>query len=496
MSKVIWPKASPQRVARSLEAHAVIGLSISCLIYILVVTGTLSVFNHELQRWEQPHVPEMLDISPAAAEQAALAVFNSEDEPTTHLFINFPQPDLPRTVITTDTQAFFVDQDGLIADEESFPWTQFLLDLHYYLHLPHILGLTVVGAIGAMLIGLSLSGFLAHPRVFRDAFTFRKGAGRLTLADLHNRLSVWTAPFHISNALTGAMLGLASILAFALAAARFDGDFQQVFDPVFGAEPALSGDAGEVADLGAALTHFRAEYPELELVYAIVHDPTAEGQHTQLIAEHPTRLIFGDYYNYDADGVFLGNTGISDGTLGQQIAGSVYNVHFGNWGGLPIKLAYGAFGIMLSVITASGLGIYFTKRAEKGRPAPRLEGAWEGVIWGVPLALAATLVAAIAGAAGPAVLVGGFWSITLGSSVFGCFVGKQQARSWLPIMISALIAAVVLSHMARFGTAAFSSAGLPVSQTLVATAVVFALPFLKRRLRPRPRLEAVSTPAE
>ncbi|MEM7741402.1 MAG: PepSY domain-containing protein, partial [Pseudomonadota bacterium] len=158
MSKTLWPKASPRRVAKSLEAHAVIALAVSSLIYILVITGTLSVFNHEFQRWEQPSAPEMLDIAPGAAERAALAVFNSEDEPSTHLFINFPQPDLPRTVITTDTQAFFVDKDGLVWGEERFVWTQFLLDLHYYLHLPHVWGLTVVGALGGMLSGVSLSG--------------------------------------------------------------------------------------------------------------------------------------------------------------------------------------------------------------------------------------------------------------------------------------------------------------------------------------------------
>ena len=158
MTKTIWPKASSKRVSKSLEAHSVLALAVSALIYILVVSGTASVFNREFQRWEQPNAPEMAAISPLAAERAALTVFKSEPTPTTHLYINHPQPDLPRTVITTDTQAFFAEADGSIALPEHFPWTQFLLDLHYYLHLPQILGLTVVGALGAMLIGLSGSG--------------------------------------------------------------------------------------------------------------------------------------------------------------------------------------------------------------------------------------------------------------------------------------------------------------------------------------------------
>ena len=35
--------------------------------------------------------------------------------------------------------------------------------------------------------------------------------------------------------------------------------------------------------------------------------------------------------------------------LGQQIAASIYNLHFGNFGGLPVKLAYIVFGIALTL---------------------------------------------------------------------------------------------------------------------------------------------------
>ncbi|MEM9707019.1 MAG: PepSY-associated TM helix domain-containing protein, partial [Pseudomonadota bacterium] len=259
----IWPKASSDRVARALDAHSALALAIGGVLYILAVTGTLSVFNLELQRWEQPGAPEMAAIAPSAAEAAARLVFESEDTPTTHLYINFPQPGLPRTVITTDTQAFYATADGRIAGEESFPWTQFLLDLHYYLHLPHTLGIIVVGAFGALLLGLSLSGFLAHPRIFRDAFTFRRGAGRLTLADVHNRLSVWTAPFHIANALTGAILGLATILAFTIAGARFDGDTAAVFSPIFGGEAPIQEGPSPLAEIAGPLDFMATAYPSV-----------------------------------------------------------------------------------------------------------------------------------------------------------------------------------------------------------------------------------------
>lgn len=456
------PKQSAIRVAKAHKAHSLIAVIFGALIYILAVTGTLSVFNHELQRWEQPDAPEIARIDPQAAERAALAVFEAEERKSTHLYINFPQEDLPRTVITTDTQAFFARSDGTIAGAEAFPWTQFLLDLHYYLHLPSTLGLTVVGALGALLVALSFSGLLAHPRIFRDAFRFRRGAGRLTMIDLHNRLGVWTLPFHFSNALTGAILGLASVLALAIAAAGFEGDTNAVFDPVFGADPEPQEASAPVARIAGPIAFMEREYPRLDLTHFVLHDPGTAGQRSSIIAEHPDRLIFGDYYNFDAAGSYLGNVGISDGTIGQQVTGSVYNVHFGNWGGLPVKLAYLVFGLSLCLVVASGLNIYFGRREANGKPAPRLAGAWQGVVWGAPAMLAAALAASLLGLPS-GVLVGTFWNGLAVMVAAGSAIGALQARLLGIAMTVATLMTSLALYFAKFGAAAFSEAGLPVS---------------------------------
>ena len=494
MSSPIWPKSSPVRVSRSLSAHTAIGLALSALIYILVVTGTLSVFNREFQRWEQPAAPEMSAIAPEAAARAATAVFESEETPSTHLYINFPRPDLPRTVITTDTQAVFATATGEIAGPEHFPWTQFLLDLHYYLHLPHTLGIIFVGALGAFLLALSLSGFMAHPRIFRDAFTFRRGEGRLPLADLHNRLSVWTAPFHIINTLTGAVLGLSTILAFAIAAASFDGDTGKVFSPIFGEEPAENEAPAPMAEIAGPLAWMAETHPDLQPTYFILHDPGTAGQHVNMIAAHADRLIFGEYYNFDAAGNYLGNTGLSDGTAGQQIAGSIYNLHFGSWGGLPVKLAYGLFGLSLSFIVATGLNIYFHRCREHGRPAPKLAAAWAGTVWGVPAALSFSLLLSVCGIAGGAGLVLAFWlgliaiAATCATSANAALCGRS-----LRIGTALLLCLSVVVHSARNVEAIGQASLMPVSLGLLLCAGVLA--WSARDLRPARRRQLTS-PAE
>ncbi|MEM1052379.1 MAG: PepSY-associated TM helix domain-containing protein [Pseudomonadota bacterium] len=475
------PKSSAIRVARSLEAHSLVAVVFGALIYILAVTGTLSVFNHEFQRWERPDIPEMASISPEAAEKAALTVFESEETPTTHLYINFPMADLPRTVITTDTQAFYANAEGTIAGPEEFVWTQFVLDLHYYLHfneisalglLASVVGLTLVGALGALLLGLSFSGLLAHPRIFRDAFTFRRSAGRLTTVDMHNRLSVWTLPFHFTNALTGSILGLASILALVIAAVGFNNDTGAVFEPIFGGEPDPVEGEASVADIAGPLHYMAREYPDLAPTYFILHDPGTAGQHSTVIAEHSDRLIFGEYYNFTAAGDYEGNVGISDGTVGQQLTGAVYNVHFGNWGGLPVKLAYLGFGIGLCVIVASGLSLYFAKREINGRPAPRLAAMWSAIVWGTPALLAVMLIAAMLGWEGGA-LASLFWislAIVLGGA------SRSTARAVKPVCQLATGIALILAlsiYVSRYGSLAVSDAGMSITLVIAATALGF-----------------------
>ncbi|MEM7004469.1 MAG: PepSY-associated TM helix domain-containing protein [Pseudomonadota bacterium] len=396
MSGTLWPKASPLRVAKALEAHSAIAIAVSGLIYLLCISGVLSIFNHELQRWEQPSAEEMSTIDPQALQLAAHSVLEAESGRTSHFYVQLPTWDMPRTVISTDTQSVFANSDGSIGLAEHHPWTQFVLDLHYYLHLPATAGLIAVGILGVMLLALGISGMLAHPRIFKDAFRFRIGGNsRLTQADLHNRLSVWTSPFLIASALSGAMLGLAGLISMSVANADYEGDVFAVFGAVFGEEPDENNASAPLANIAAAVEYVSTRYPETELTYVILHEPETAGQHLQILAEHPDRLSFGEYYNFEANGTFIGDVGMTSGEVGQQIAASAYRLHFGSFGGMPIKLAYAVFGTALAFIVSAGLNIYFMKRVERGRAAPRLEAIWTGLAWGAPLGLMLCLVASL-----------------------------------------------------------------------------------------------------
>lgn len=409
------PLFAKDTVRRGVAAHSAIGLICCALLYLICVTGTAIVLYEEWQRFEQPGAPEMQAIAPQAVDAAIANVAASEatGEPTTHLFVHMPTDALPRTTITTDTQAVHIDGTGAIAVPEQNAWAEFLLALHYRLNLPAVWGMTLVGLFGAMIVALAVSGIVAHPRIFRDAFRLRaRRRDDVATLDWHNRLAVWTLPFALAMALTGAMIGLFYISGASLAQTAYGGDGDAALAPVFGAEPEADDTPAPLPRVAPVLRHMAREYPAVRVSYVILHDPGTRGQHIQVVGEHDRRLIFGEYYAFAADGTFHGTTGLADGTLGQQFAASIYNLHFGNYGGVPVKIAYILFGIALSAVVATGTFIWLDKQARKGRPRRTIRAGWWGVTIGVPVAIGVTLIARLIwGNEAPFVAI--FWIATL-----------------------------------------------------------------------------------
>lgn len=385
------PEAST--VKNALSAHAAVGLLAGALLYIVCLAGTVLVFYEEWQRIEQPG-PEMQAIAPEALQRAGQAMLASEPGgKTTHLYFELPAEHFPRAAVHTDTRSIRLDAAGNLNGPVETDWSTFLYALHYELTVENLLGITIVGALGAMMLALSISGVIAHPRIFRDAFRLRaRDGGGVGLADWHNRLSVWTLPFIVAISLSGAVIGLGSLVVYGVAERWYGGDTEAAYAPVFGGEGKPDPAPAPMPDIAGPLRYMQAHHPEVAITYLVVHDPRTRGQHVQLIGEHQRRLIFGEYYNFDAAGRFAGTAGLADGRLGQQAAASNYNLHFGNYGGLPVKIAYFLLGLALTAICATGTYIWLGKRRRRGHNEPRLYAAWDAVVWGTPFALAMTLV--------------------------------------------------------------------------------------------------------
>lgn len=148
---------------------------------------------------------------------------------------------------------------------------------------------------------------------------------------------------------------------------------------------------------------------------------------------------------------------------------STYNLHFGNYAGLPVELAYIGFGLALAVITATGTTLWLCRRQRKGFDTRRLSAMWIVVVWDIPLALLLTAWLRFLG--GPdKPLVATFWiGLALALAVAAVrpeIVSERTARKVLAIATGA----TGLAHVVAFRS--FDPGNLAIDLVLVVSALL------------------------
>lgn len=457
---------NPTLVKQALTSHSWIGLLTGVLMYLVCLSGTLVVFGPYMTRWEQPEAPVYESISPRVLDRAYENLLSDNPGIGGDILLMLPRDMSPHASLVSAAGAWYLNEDGGRGPTVSSPWTDMLINLHLYLHLPTSFGMVVVSILGALLCAMILSGFLAHPRIFRDAFSLRlKGSRHLEQVDIHNRLSVWGAPFHLVIAVTGAYFGLAALMNLLFASALFNGDQEAVIGEIFGPPPVLEQQT-ERFDVAAALDNIRSVAPDTEPFYVTIEDANTPEQYMILGGRHRDRLIYAEQYRFDQAGEYINRAGYTDGEPGRQAIFSVFRLHFGHFGGAPMLVLYGVFGLALSIVSVTGVNIWLARR----RRRDAVNNLWTGIVWGTPLALA--MSAAIQLLVGTAATLS-LWATLVAAMVLCQWLDQdRQARRWLQGLSSVALVLLVLLHVLFHGVFALRSAALGINLALLAAALV------------------------
>ncbi|MGH6615730.1 PepSY domain-containing protein [Sphingomonas sp.] len=483
----IWPKVPADFVRAVLKGHSALGLAFAAAIYLVCLSGSIAVFAREFQRWEHPAAPRIEAAAPVAVQTAFTGAMARAGNQVEHAYVTLPSPELPWLLITTEGKAgehaWVADGQGRIAGSGTSPWTEFVTHLHINLHLPQTWGMFLVGLTGVALLSSLISGLLAHPRVFRDAFHVRLGGSRrLQEADLHNRLGVWALPFHVIVSLTGALLGLTTLIVGVLGLAVFQGDVNKVYALFLPPLPKDDPRPAPLPDLAAMLRQASVRSPGATPAYILMQHPAEYGQATQVGLRQPNRLAGTDALTFDRDGKLFHASYARDNNLGKDILGSIGSLHFGWFGGGAVRVVYGLLGLGLTYLAASGVTIWLARRRDKGRPAQGWERVWTSVVWGQPLAFAvAALGVVIAGTGAPLSLPLSLWggATLLALAASGFVAAKTLSRACRAIGGAALVLAA-LGHVALRGGLTGDPVAVIVNAVLLLLGVGLVASVLRR----------------
>lgn len=368
------------------QAHSALGVAVGLYLYVVMATGVPALFVTELGPWANPALriefDGEVDIERAVAEGEKHAPQGTDD---IHIF-------MPSTFHPAVQYLFRGKgvREWLDLHPESFEplertdhgFRQVWREAHTNLFMGRV-GRYLVGFAGLLACFMIGSGLLAHRKILKELFTWRRERSfRVSVGDLHKLIGTWGAlPFAVI-AFTGAVLGLLGILTLANAMVAYGGDQEKALAAVVGPSVVPKGEPRGEGSVRLVVEKARAAFPEIEFDSVALIAWNDANAHVELDGTPRGTISMGSSVRYRlVDGELVHEVHWVGKGFWRRAFGLVSPLHFANFGGVVVKLVYAVFGIAGAIMVAAGLLIWIAKRGA-GRSA-RLA---TGVIGGVPLA--------------------------------------------------------------------------------------------------------------
>ena len=366
--------------------HTWCGLLIGWMLFVIFLTGTLAVFDKEINWWMQPELTDQAQPA-ATAANVAQRWLSERHADETNWNINLPTERAPDLSVSVGERrrgganATHLDPlTGETVEPRETIGGNFFFHFHYTLHLPRTLGVWVVGfAAMAMLVAL-ISGIIIHKKIFKEFFTFRPAKGQRSWLDGHNASAVLLLPFHLMITYTGLAIFFLLYMPAAVDA-LYDGDRQAYFRDAQsgraaeqpprgegrGSKP-LAAPAAPMLALGEIVSRAEAHYGEGMIGGLAVSNPG------KINAQVTARPVLGNRIELTKGEsmVFNGVTGelikAPEPSRTSQLTQRVLaGLHFAQFGGYPMRWLYFICGLISCAMIGTGLVLYAVKQRKQAK---------------------------------------------------------------------------------------------------------------------------------
>lgn len=381
--------------------HTWAGLILGWLLFAIFLTGTLSFFKNEFNLWMRPemHGLQPVDATDPQVAQKALDALVRKAPSVTQWIMHLPDDRDPAVNILwrgTGNGRFETlrmnPQTGEAIDTRQTMGGDFFYRFHFELRTAQkgrwaIEGRWVVGVATMLMFVALISGVITHRRIFKDFFTFRptKGGQRAWL-DAHNVTGVLVLPFYLMITFSGLMIFHTLYMPAGIATA-YKGekgvDSNAYFADLQG-EKAESrprrGATDKVEPLPAiALPPILAEARtrwDGGRIGSVQARRDAKGRAVVEVTRHegdrlqyrPPRLLFdattGQWLDQaDATGPAVKTYGV------------LYGLHMARFADVGLRWALFGFGLLGSLMIATGMVLWSVKRSAKSQTQASRKGA-------------------------------------------------------------------------------------------------------------------------
>lgn len=386
--------------------HTWAGLCTGAVLFAVFWMGTLSVFDHEIDRWMMPATrlaPAEFESIDALARELQpligkspqwLVVFPNQREPVARVGY---RGDRAAPVVRQADPA----NSALLPGAGTLGGSGFLYPFHYTLNLKlWSLGLWIVGLAGMAWLVLCVSGVVIHRKIFADFFTFRAGSRpRRLILDLHNVTGVLGLPFHVAITLSGLVIFFTVYFPGAWETS-YRGDRQLFLRESYGiyARPKADRPGPPLASLDAMVAEASRRWdggkPQLLRVF---HPGDANAYvevRRSFVEDRVTMPVDAIYFDAGTGAVLSSNTAKPVMNVHRFITGFHF-IQFDHW---SLRWLYFVLGLAGCALIATGFLFWLESRrkrhAQLGLAGVRLvEGLTVGSVSGIVAATLAFFVA-------------------------------------------------------------------------------------------------------
>lgn len=364
------------------------GLIVGWLLFAIFLTGSLAVFDQEIDNWMHPELPAH-HLTDEQAVERALGYLREHKPDAKQWGISLPEERSPELRASTggrrDGVSVTLDPNtGEVLPVRESAGGRFFFLFHFTLFMPGMLGIYVVGALAMGMLAALISGVVIHKKFFKEFFTFRPAKGQRSWLDAHNASAVLLLPFHLMITYSGLAIFLVIYMPAAMDA-LFDGN-REAFFKAQDAAPAVvevkrsaTVEPAPLVALGPLLAKAREVMGPLSGVSI-----TNPGMSDAVIQIRP---ILGNRI-----ALIKGGGMRFDGVTGEQLSGPtemrasvlthrvISGMHFAQFGGYSMRWVYFICGLISSAMIATGLVLFTVKRRRKYASESRVAQGFYHVI--------------------------------------------------------------------------------------------------------------------
>ncbi|NTS75786.1 PepSY domain-containing protein [Catenovulum sp. SM1970] len=387
--------------------HSWVGIVTGILLFVIAFTGAVSVFSKpELRLWGNPEVRSLPDLNYQKVEDLVaeyakkvpdhyreeVMIFPPSVNSYTNLTIIFeshhgdPNVELKEGQRPTPIGAMYqfdphtyelvFEKQGTmdeIFNTGASGFAYFLVSFHADLHLGRPIGLLTTGVLGLTMMLSIVTGIFIHRKILGQLFTFRpQKTFSLMLTDSHKVIGVWGLLFNSVIAFTGAFLGLAIVVLVPAAAfVSFGGDQEKLIETFTAVPEPVIQHVEQPTQIAKILEHANLIDPdamEIGTLTVLGYNDASAIAFTNVIGGESVATQLAVYQGSTGELKEInGNFGRLEGASG-PVLDLLFPLHFGNFGGILVKVIWGVLGIGTALLPLTGMMLWIERGLNSNSP--------------------------------------------------------------------------------------------------------------------------------